>query len=74
MSVMVRPVTAPPETSTGVDECVVDPLPSCPTQFGPQHAAVPLSRTAHVCPPPVLMSVMVRPVTAPPVIICGADV
>ena len=48
---MVRPVTAPPETSTGVDEFVVDPLPRTPYFPDPQHAAVPLSRTAHVCEP-----------------------
>ena len=74
MSVMVRPVTAPPETRTGVDEYVVDPSPSiAPSPAVPQHAAVPLSRTAHVCEPAVLMAVMVRPVTAPPEIRRGID-
>jgi hypothetical protein len=35
-----------PETATGVDELVVEPLPSCPEPLRPQHTTPPEVRTA----------------------------
>jgi hypothetical protein len=38
-----------PVTDTGVDDAAVEPLPSCPLSFTPQHFAAP-ETTAHANP------------------------
>jgi hypothetical protein len=55
---------ATPLTTTGVDEPVVVPFPSCPDSLAPQHLAVPLPKTAHECAAPVVMpTAFVNPLT-----------
>src|SRR5688572_26747000 len=41
-----------PVTSKGVNRSVVEPSPSCPEAFSPQHFTPPDVVTAHECPPP----------------------
>ena len=45
--------------------CVGNPFPSCPVSLAPQHAMVPLNRTAQVCREPALMA------TNPPKTVTG---
>jgi hypothetical protein len=60
---LVTPVVRP-TTSTGAFASAVEPLPSSPWVFEPQHFAAPLT-TAQAYPVPVLMAVTpeVSPVT-----------
>ncbi len=45
------------ETRTGLGESVVEPSPSSPSAFEPQHMASPVSKVAHECVAPAVIDV-----------------
>ena len=55
-----------PVTGAGTTESMMEPFPSSPFRFNPQHFAAPLVSTAHVCVSPALICFTV-PAPLPPV-------
>ena len=65
---MLRLASGVPLTVTATASLldVVEPLPSCPEVFRPQHASALLLARAHVWAAPASMALMVRPESAVP--------